>query len=189
MHSNMTFARALAVVCDLAQQGITENEDDEQREILAEQNAALERIETAAPAMLAALQRALARINGEWFDPLGDLESDIRPILTAAIAAATGTPTGEETRTCDDCGFRITASPTDDSCDCPTAEPTAPTSEAAPVDDWNSHAGTIKAAQGYVSDPNQWNPPSPRQVAHLLSLSGISHGPIAPDNWDEEGEC
>lgn len=71
----------------------------------------------------------------------------------------------------------------------PTAQPAGdtPTGEAVPVTDWNSHAGTITAAQGYVSYPHEWNAPSPRQVAHLLALSGISHGPIAADDW--EGEC
>ena len=36
------------------------------------------------------------------------------------------------------------------------------------------HSAAIEAAQGYASDPQQWNPPSPQQVAHLLRLSGIA---------------
>lgn len=51
-------------------------------------------------------------------------------------------------------------------------------------DDFTTHSDIITAAQGYVSDPDHWNPPSPAQVAHLLRLSGISHGPIASE---EEG--
>ncbi len=50
--------------------------------------------------------------------------------------------------------------------------------------DFTTPAGIITAAQGYVSDPGQWNPPTPAQVAYLLALSGISHGPIADDPAD-----
>lgn len=50
-----------------------------------------------------------------------------------------------------------------------------------PVADFAGHAAAIEAAQGYVSNPVQWNPPSPAQVAHLLQLSGIAHGAIDSD--------
>ena len=66
----------------------------------------------------------------------------------------------------------------------PTAPAPGATSEAAPITDYSSPAGIIYAAQRYVSDPHDWNPPSPAQVAHLLALAGISHGPIASEGED-----
>lgn len=118
----------------------------------------------AAPVMLSALQKCLASAISRrdaakvYTDKSGnpskaDVQADIDEIR-AAIALATGAPTGE-------------------------AAGAGPTGEAAPVRDFAGHAGAIEAAQGYVSDPETWNPPSPTQVAHLLALSGISHGPIA----------
>ncbi|AZO29361.1 hypothetical protein [Mesorhizobium sp. M1B.F.Ca.ET.045.04.1.1] len=38
--------------------------------------------------MLSALRRVESRIKGEWFDPTGDLESDIAGIVRVAIAEA-----------------------------------------------------------------------------------------------------
>lgn len=37
--------------------------------------------------------------------------------------------------------------------------------------DFDFHAAAIRAAQGYVRDPEMFNPPTPEQVAHLLRLS------------------
>lgn len=121
----------------------------------------------AAPAMLAALQALVAvwhENNGT--DPLG-LEPELpRNQLIAdaqaAISLATGTPTGETEPVATAGGIEPAGSPCD----------------------FTTHSGIITAAQGYVSDPDHWNPPNPAQVAHLLRLSGISHGPIASE---EEG--
>ncbi len=68
----------------------------------------------------------------------------------------------------------------------PTAQPAAPSGGIDPVSDFAAHSAAIEAAQGYASDPAMHNPPSPAQVAHLLALSGISHGPIGTDQ-DGEG--
>jgi hypothetical protein len=40
--------------------------------------------------------------------------------------------------------------------------------------DFAFHARAIECAQGYATNPEHWNPPTPEQVAHLLALSGIS---------------
>lgn len=60
--------------------------------------------------------------------------------------------------------------------------------KSEPVADFAAHAAAIEAAQGYVSHPAQWNAPTPAQVAHLLALSGIAHGPVsASDGGDCDG--
>lgn len=79
---------------------------------------------------------------------------------------------------CNPCAIAPVGTPT---ADINTAAPTDGIQPADPVEGWEGHAATIELAQGYVSDPDMWNPPSPAQVAHLLALSGISHGPIAAE--------
>jgi len=125
----ITFIRALQVVCDLAQQAVTENEDDEQREILAEQNAALERIETAAPAMLAALQLAVSDADSTGCEGCAVISAHTVEAMESAITAATGgTPTDEAGDHDPDQwpGGDLTGRPDPT----PTAEPAAPIGEA-----------------------------------------------------------
>ena len=121
----------------------------------------------AAPAMLAALQVAADALNEaagrlDLSNCEGEEDEFIKMVNSAfseatdAIAAATGTPTdGIEGQ-----GATVGIS--------------------APMD-FNTHAGIITAAQRYISDPEGWNPPSPAQLAHILGLCGISHGPIASE--------
>jgi hypothetical protein len=125
-----------------------------------------------APAMLAAL-RSIGRDD----DGDGMLDAAGMDRIAAILARLDGTPTAQPAETCEACGFMPCATPTDESCDCPTGE-------AGSVTNFASHCFTIQAAQGYVSDPDQWNAPTPAQVAHLLALSGISHGAIAADPND-----
>jgi hypothetical protein len=119
------------------------------------EHEAARRLANAAPDMLAALRKAEKELTG--FQGMTGTPDPMLAEIRAAIAAATGAP---------------------------ISEPANPIPAAQPISDFEGHAFTIEAAQGYISNPNDWNPPTPAQLAHLLALSGISHGPVAADDWD-----
>jgi hypothetical protein len=62
----------------------------ERAKTIVENVEPLDSLHAAAPGMLAAMKRAVARIAGEWYDLSGDLESDIAGVLRDAIEAAEG---------------------------------------------------------------------------------------------------
>lgn len=164
-----------------------------------------------APAMLAALREtlrdldAVTGIDDHGSDTIGCIENRIRDILSRIDGAPTAQPAGAigeagagvrdllfDVRDflagfedCEDNGELVRglqeriARATEGRADRPKSEPVA---------DFAAHAAAIEAAQGYVSHPAQWNAPTPAQVAHLLALSGIAHGPVsASDGGDCDG--